>query len=146
MKFKVLIIGLIFILLSGVLVVSADNTDIDDYNFNIPEGYHIKNCSDEYILLENNDHYTISISVLNSSIDRDVLKYMLERSMYDFTYSDNYTKGDFDIEESHYNQEYQRGILYFCDNGDDLLVIDYKVSLLADIDESPLELILDSFV
>lgn len=66
--------------------------------------------------------------------------------MYDFTYSDNYTKGDFDIEENHYNQEYQRGILYFCDNGDDLLVIDYKVSLLADIDESPLELILDSFV
>lgn len=145
MKLKYLIIGLILILLFSVLAVStAEERSIDDYNFTIPDGYQIKNCSDDYVLLENNDHQTISISVLDSSTNRDALRYMLERSMYDFTYRDNYTKGSYDIEENHYNQEYQRGILYFCDNGDELIVIDYKVSLLEDIDDSPVDVILDS--
>ena len=62
--------------------------------------------------------------------------------MYDFTYISNYTK-DFDIEENHYNQEYQRGILYFCDNGDELIVIDYKVPLIEEIENSPVGIILD---
>ena len=145
MKIKYLIIGLILILLFSVLAISsAEERSIDDYNFTIPDGYHIRNCSDDYVLLENNDQQTISISVLDSSTNRDALRYMLERSMYDFTYRDNYTKGSYDIEENHYNQEYQRGILYFCDNGEELVVIDYKVSLLDDIEDSPVDIILDS--
>lgn len=47
--------------------------------------------------------------------------------MYDFTYVDKYTKGDWNIGENWYNQEYQRGIFYICDNGDEEIVIDYKV-------------------
>ena len=68
---------------------------------------------------------------------------MLERSMYDFIYSTNYTKGDYDIEENHYNQEYQRGILYLCDNGEEFIVIDYKVPVIEEIEDSPVEVILD---
>ena len=41
------------------------------------------------------------------------------------------------------NQEYQRGILYFCDDGDGLIVIDYKVPVLDDLSDSPVEVILD---
>ena len=93
MKFNVLIIGLILILFSGILVVSADNADINDYNFTMPDGYHIKNCSDGFVLLESDKYHTISICLMDNNTNRDVLKYMLERSMYDFTYEDNYTKG-----------------------------------------------------
>ena len=71
-------------------------------------------------------------------------KYSLEKSMYDFTYRTNYTKGDFDIEENWYNQEYQRGILYFCDNGEELIVINYKGPLDVDLEDSPVGVILDS--
>lgn len=72
---------------------------------------------------------------------------MLERHRcYDFRNGDNYTKGDFYIEEKPYYQEFQMGILYFCDNGKDLVVIDYKGPLGMDVDDSPVDGILDSFV
>ena len=144
MKFNVLIIGLILILFSGILVVSADNADINDYNFTMPDGYHIKNCSDGFVLLESDKYHTISICLMDNNTNRDVLKYMLERSMYDFTYQDNYTKGSYDVEENYYNQEYQSGILYFCDNGEELIVIDYKVPLGDDLENGPVDVILDS--
>ena len=63
--------------------------------------------------------------------------------MYDFTYSTNYTKGSYDVEENHYNQEYQSGILYLCDNGEEFIVIDYKVPVIEEIEDSPVEVILD---
>ena len=58
MKFKIIIIGLILVLFSGILVVSADTADINDYNFTMPEGYHIKNCSVEYVLLASDALWT----------------------------------------------------------------------------------------
>ena len=81
---------------------------------------------------------------MDNNTNRDFLKYMLERSMYDFTYQDNYTKGSYDVEENYYNQEYQSGILYFCDNGEELIVIDYKVPLGDDLENGPVDVILDS--
>ena len=128
----------VLIAFSSIALAAAE----DDCNFTMPDGYHIRNCSDDYVLLESDQYHTISISVMEN-MDSDVLKYMLERSMYDFVYSSNYTKGDYDIEENHYNQEYQRGILYLCDNGDELIVIDYKVPVIEEIEDSPVELILD---
>ena len=144
MKIKYLIIGLILILLFSVLAIStAEAKSINDYNFTIPDDYHIENCSDDYALLKSDQYHSISICVLDSSTDKDLLKYLLEGSMYDFTYEKNYTKGSYDIEESHYNQEYQRGILYICENGDDLVVIDYKVPVIESLDDSPVDVILD---
>ena len=128
------IFALVLIALSIIAFVAADDI--------IPDGYHIKNCTDDYILLESDQYHTISISVMES-MDSDVLKYMLERSMYDFTYSTNYTKGSYDVEENHYNQEYQSGILYLCDNGEELVAIDYKVPLGEEIEDSPVDEILD---
>lgn len=74
------------------------------------------------------------------NVDKDLLIYLLEDSMYDFTYVDNYTKGDWNIEENWYNQEYQRGILYICDNGEEQIVIDYKVPVIEDLSDSPVGL------
>ena len=139
MKFKYLILSFMLLILVGsISAIAAD----DDYNI-IPDGYHIKNCSDDYVLLESDQYHTISICALGSDADRNVLKYMLERSMYDFVYSVNYTKGSYDVEENHYNQEYQSGILYLCDNGEELVVIDYKVPLGEEIEDSPVEVILE---
>ena len=125
-KKLLIIIGLILILFSSMLAISSTNSTNPNYNLTIPDGYHIVNQSDNFVLLESDKYHSISISLLNNDTDRDVLKYSLEKSMYDFTYVTNYTKGHFDIEENWYNQDYQRGILYFCDNGNDLIVIDYK--------------------
>ena len=139
-----MIAGLILILFFGILAVStAEVNNVNDCNLTIPDGYHIKNSSDDYVLLESDKYHSISICIMDANTDRNVLKYMLERSMYDFIYSTNYTKGDYDIEENHYNQEYQRGIVYFCDNGDELIVIDYKVPVIEEIEDSPVEVILD---
>ena len=129
------ILALVLIALSSIAFVAADDI--------IPDGYHIKNCSDDYVLLESDQYHTISICALDVNTDRNVLKYMLERSMYDFVYSVNYTKGSYDVEENHYNQEYQSGILYLCDNGEELVVIDYKVPLGEEIEDSPVSVILD---
>ena len=137
-----IIIGLVLILFCSVLAISSFETNsTDDDNFTIPEGFHIKNQSDDYLLLESDKYHTISISAVD--IDRDVLKYSLEKSMYDFTYEKNYTKGEWNIEENHYNYEYQRGILYFCENGDRVIVMDYKVPVIEEIDDSPVQAILD---
>ena len=96
---------------------------------------------------QNDSYYSISISILDNSTDRKTLMDMLERHRcYDFRNGDNYTKGDFYIEEKPYYQEFQMGILYFCDNGRDLVVIDYKGPLGMDVDDSPVDGILDSFV
>ena len=143
-KKLLIIIGLILILFSSILAISSTNSTNPDYNLTIPDGYHIVNQSDNFVLLESDRYHTISISAMDYDTDRDVLKYSLEKSMYDFTYRTNYTKGDFDIEENWYNQEYQRGILYFCDNGEELIVINYKGPLDVDLEDSPVGVILDS--
>ena len=145
-KKLLIIIGLILILFSSILAISSANLTNPDYNLTIPDGYHIVNQSDNFVLLESDRYHTISISAMNHDTDREVLKYSLEKSMYDFTYRTNYTKGDFDIEENWYNQEYQRGILYFCDNGEKLIVINYKGPLDVDLEDSPVGVILDGLV
>ena len=113
-------------------------------NLTIPENYTIVNESDNFTLLESDQYHSISISVMDNDTDKELLKHLLESSMYDFTYRENYTKGSYDVEENWYNYEYQRGILYFCDNGNELIVIDYKVPVLDDLSDSPVEVILDS--
>ena len=142
-KKLLIIIGLILILFSSILAISSTNSTNPDYNLTIPDGYHIVNQSDNFVLLESDRYHTISISAMDYDTDRDVLRYSLEKSMYDFTYRTNYTKGDFDIEENWYNQEYQRGILYFCDNGEELIVINYKGPLDVDLEDSPVGIIFD---
>lgn len=142
-KKLLIIIGLILILFSSILAISSTNSTNLDYNLTILDGYHIVNQSDNFVLLESDRYHTISISVMDHDTDRDVLRYSLEKSMYDFTYRTNYTKGDFDIEENWYNQEYQRGILYFCDNGEELIVINYKGPLDVDLEDSPVGIIFD---
>ena len=139
MKFKLFSIGiLIIILFSGISAISAY-----DGNFTIPDNYTVQELSDNYTLLQSDKYHTISICIMENTTDKDLLKYLLEKSMYDFTYCDNYTKGDYDIEENYYNQEYQRGILYFCENGDEMIVIDYKVPIIEDVRDSPVGVILD---
>ena len=135
-KFFLFLIILIF---SSMMAVSAYD------NLTIPDNYTIVNESENFTLLQSDQYHSISISVMDNDTDKELLKYMLERSMYDFTYQKNYTKGSYDVEENWYNQEYQRGILYFCDNGDEMIVIDYKVPVLDDLSDSPVEVILDSF-
>ena len=121
-----------------MLAVSAHD------NLTIPENYTIVNESDNFTLLESDQYHSISISVMDNDTDKELLKHLLESSMYDFTYRENYTKGSYDVEENWYNYEYQRGILYFCDNGNELIVIDYKVPVLDDLSDSPVGVILDS--
>ena len=135
-KKLLIIIGLILILFSSILAISSTSPSNPDYNLTIPDGYHIVNQSYNFVLLQSDKYHSISISLLDNDTDRDVLKYLLQNSMYDFTYVTNYTKGDFEIEENWYNQEYQRGILYFCDNGEELIVIDYKGPLSDDFEDS----------
>ena len=134
-KFFIFVIILIF---SSMLAVSAHD------NLTIPENYTIVNESDNFTLLESDQYHSISISVMDNDTDKELLKHLLESSMYDFTYRENYTKGSYDVEENWYNYEYQRGILYFCDNGDELIVIDYKVPVLDDLSDSPVGVMLDS--
>ena len=134
-KFFIFVIILIF---SSMLAVSAHD------NLTIPENYTIVNESDNFTLLESDQYHSISISVMDNDTDKELLKHLLENSMYDFTYRENYTKGSYDVEENWYNYEYQRGILYFCDNGDELIVIDYKVPVLDDLSDSPVGVMLDS--
>ena len=134
-KFFVFVIILIF---SSMIAVSAHD------NLTIPENYTIVNESDNFTLLESDQYHSISISVMDNDTDKELLKHLLESSMYDFTYRENYTKGSYDVEENWYNYEYQRGILYFCGNGNELIVIDYKVPVLDDLSDSPVGVILDS--
>ena len=142
-KKLLIIIGLILILFFSILDILAANPTTPDYNLTIPGGYHIVNQSDNFVLLQSDKYHTISISTLDGGTDKDLLKYLLERSMYDFTYSTNYTKGSYDVEKNHYNQEYQSGILYLCDKGHEMIVIDYKGPLGEDLEDSPVGVILD---
>ena len=73
MKFKLFL--LFFILFSSILTVSA---------FEIPDNYTVVNSSDNFTLLQSDEYHTISISVVN--VDKDLLKYLLEESMYDLMY------------------------------------------------------------
>ena len=143
MKTDYLIILMALLLISIVSPIAA----ADSFDFDIPYGYHIENASDDFVLLENEDYYSISISIMDNSTDRKTLMDMLERHRcYDFRNGVNYTNGDFYVVEKPYYQEFQVGILYFCENGRDLVVIDYKGPLGMDLNNSPIDGILDSFV
>ena len=131
------------LILIGFLLVLLPSVSAYENNLTIPDNYYIVNETDNFTIMQSDDNHSISICRMDNDTDRDLLKYLLEKSMYDFTYSSNYIKGDFDIEENHYNQEYQRGILYLCNNGDELIVIDYKVPLIEEIEDSPVGIILD---
>lgn len=134
---------LFFSLMILALACSACHAAIG-HDFKVPDNYIIQNESDNYTLLQSDPHHTISISRLDNDTDEDLMKYLLEESYYDFIYSDNYTKGSYEVEENYYNQEYQRGIMYFCKNEKELLVIDYKIPISEDVRDSPVEVILES--
>ena len=143
MRINYLVIGLVLLALIVCIPAVSAQDAVEDYNITIPDGYHIENVSDNFLRLESDKYHTISMSMLNDTVSKDTLVYMLESSGYDFLQAKNYTKGDFDIIEIYYTQEYQQGILYLCDNGDELLVMDYKVSIADTVDDSPVEGILD---
>ena len=131
MKFKFLLLGLmVFIMLSGISSVSAENATVGDYSFTIPDEFSIVNQTEDMVYLEDSlSFYSISLTLADESLDNeDIMKRLLSQG-YELEKEGNYTKGIFNVTEYTYNfKDAYYGFLYLCENGDDRIVITHGTS------------------
>ncbi|AMK16159.1 hypothetical protein [Methanobrevibacter olleyae] len=152
MKFKYLFLSLILLVLAcSIATIAAEEAIIDDYSFTIPDGYSIVNQSEQMVSMQIDNDHAIVMSAPDDVQSPKQFKTGLEKQGYKFGDEENYTKGNFDIEQYNYDYDKYQGFLYICDDNtdkdDDVILITLVIPKTDDVpseDENPVTGILDS--
>ena len=154
MRFKYLFLCAIFIVLaSSIAVVSAEDAEIGDYTFTIPEDFNITNQSDEGIFLEDDlGFYTITLSMADVKMSQGQAIENLKLQGWDLEKDENTKEiGIFNVTQYVYN--YKNAycwFFFFCENDDDMLMITHGTSgqddlFLESARDSDVEDLIESF-
>ena len=101
MKCKSVILAFVLILICAVSAVAASDATIDGHKFTIPDGYSLYNSSDDTVSLEKDDYHTITI-ILGDAQNLDDARDNLENMGYNYSGSNSYKYGDFDVVQQNY--------------------------------------------
>ena len=154
MRFKYLFLFAIFIVLaSSIAIVSAEDAEIGDYTFTIPEDFNITNQSDQGIFLEDDvGFYTITLSLAEVKMSEDQALKNLEAQGWDLEKEENTKEiGIFNVTQYVYNYKNAYcGFFFLCENDDDILMITHGTSgqddlLLDSARDSDVEDLIESF-
>ena len=151
MKFKYLILSFMLLILVGSIAAIAAEEDygsLGDYTFDIPDGYEIVNKTDNLLSMQEDTDHAIVMSLPDEVKSSDEFKADLEKQGYEFGDEDNYTSGNFEINQYNYNKDTYQGFLYICDDGNDSpILITYVMPAdedAPDPDDNPVTQIVNS--
>ena len=151
MKFKyLLLIFMLLILVGSIAAIAADEDygSLGDYTFDIPDGYQIINKTDKLLSMQEDPDHAIIIALPDEVKSSDEFKADLEKQGYEFGDEDNYTSGNFEINQYNYNKDTYQGFLYICDDGNDSpILITYVMPAdedAPDPDDNPVTQIVNS--
>lgn len=120
MRFKYIILTLmLLIMVTSVTAVAAadDYESLGDYTFDIPDGYHVEDKSDNMLKMSADDNHSIIVYKLDASEDVDFLKSLAAGQGCEFGEEENFTSGNFNVRQCTYNYTDIQGMLYLCDDG-----------------------------
>ena len=151
MKFKYLLLSFMLLILVGSIAAIAADEDygsLGDYTFDIPDGYQIINKTDKMLSMQEDADHAIIIALPDEVKSSDEFKADLEKQGYEFGDEDNYTSGNFEINQYNYNKDTYQGFLYICDDGNDSpILITYVMPAdedAPDPDDNPVTQIVNS--
>ena len=151
MKFKYLLLSFMLLILVGSIAAIAADEDygsLGDYTFDIPDGYQIINKTDKMLSMQEDPDHAIIIALPDEVKSSDEFKADLEKQGYEFGDEDNYTSGNFEINQYNYNKDTYQGFLYICDDGNDSpILITYVMPAdedAPDPDDNPVTQIVNS--
>ena len=151
MKFKYLLLSFMLLILVGSIAAIAADEDygsLGDYTFDIPDGYQIINKTDKLLSMQEDPDHAIIIALPDEVKSSDEFKADLEKQGYEFGDEDNYTSGNFEINQYNYNKDTYQGFLYICDDGNDSpILITYVMPADEDApnpDDNPVTQIVNS--
>ena len=151
MKFKYLLLSFMLLILVGSIAAIAADEDygsLGDYTFDIPDGYQIINKTDKILSMQEDPDHAIIIALPDEVKSSDEFKADLEKQGYEFGDEDNYTSGNFEINQYNYNKDTYQGFLYICDDGNDSpILITYVMPADEDApnpDDNPVTQIVNS--
>ena len=151
MKFKYLLLSFMLLILVGSIAAIAADDDygsLGDYTFDIPDGYQIINKTDKILSMQEDPDHAIIIALPDEVKSSDEFKADLEKQGYEFGDEDNYTSGNFEINQYNYNKDTYQGFLYICDDGNDSpILITYVMPADEDApnpDDNPVTQIVNS--
>ena len=151
MKFKYLLLSFMLLILVGSIAAIAADDDygsLGDYTFDIPDGYQIINKTDKILSMQEDPDHAIIIALPDEVKSSDEFKADLEKQGYEFGDEDNYTSGNFEINQYNYNKDTYQGFLYICDDGNDSpILITYVMPAdddAPDPDDNPVTQIVNS--
>ena len=151
MKFKYLLLSFMLLILVGSIAAIAADEDygsLGDYTFDIPDGYQIINKTDKLLSMQEDPDHAIIIALPDEVKSSDEFKADLEKQGYEFGDEDNYTSGNFEINQYNYNKDTYQGFLYICDDGNDSpILITYVMPAdedAPDPDDNPVTQIVNS--
>ena len=151
MKFKYLLLSFMLLILVGSIAAIAADEDygsLGDYTFDIPDGYQIINKTDKILSMQEDPDHAIIIALPDEVKSSDEFKADLEKQGYEFGDEDNYTSGNFEINQYNYNKDTYQGFLYICDDGNDSpILITYVMPAdedAPDPDDNPVTQIVNS--
>ncbi|WP_407378775.1 hypothetical protein [Methanobrevibacter sp.] len=122
------------ILICAVSAVAAGDATIDGHKFTIPDGYSLYNSSDDTVSLEKDDYHAITI-ILGDAENLDNAKDNLANMGYDYSGSNSYKYGDFDVVQQNYEYDDIVIYAYVCMSDE----IDLIITLTAPKSEPALE-------
>ena len=120
MRFKYLFLGLmIFILATSITAISAadDYESLGDYTFDIPDGYHVLDKTDEMLSMQADDNHSVIVYKLDKISDFNELKNYVKTLGGEFGAEESFQSGNFNVTQGSYTLNDIQGLTYVCDDG-----------------------------
>ena len=135
MNYKYLFASLMLLILAcSITAIAAadDYASLGDYTFDIPSGYEVLSDTNNMITMQADQDHAIVMTLPDSVKEPDEFKAQLEKQGYKFGDEDNYTVGNFDLNQYNYDYQDYQGFLYICDDGNDSPIL---ITLVIPADE-----------
>lgn len=106
MKSKSIIFALLVLILAcSITAISAENAELSEHTFEIPDGYSILNSTDESIQLTNDKDDAIFVLFSDKIANKDDAQKDLESEGYKFLGEDAYDAVDFNVTQQNFEKD-----------------------------------------
>ena len=106
MRIKSIFVILVMLILAcSITAIAAEDANVGDYTFEIPDGYSINETDGNQCVLTKDDQHAIVVMIADSVSNSDDVIKNLESKGYELLSEDNYNADGYDVHQQNYEMD-----------------------------------------
>lgn len=124
---KIFLVAAIMLVVLGMGIVVAEDISLGELEFTIPDGFEVKDSTDEMItLIQDNDHAIAVMIPKSVSNSEDAKTYLVDQG-YEFIGEETYTTDGKEVQQQNYKKDGYTVMAYILPAGADQCVVTYTI-------------------